>query len=43
MPFSVTQKQLTELFSEYGQILEVLILKDERTGMPKGQGKILFE
>ena len=43
MPFTVTRNQLREAFKEFGQILEVNMLKDERSGKLNRRGTILFE
>ena len=37
-PYSTTDEQLTELFSEYGSVESVRILKDRETGMSRGFG-----
>jgi len=42
LPRSMTQEELTNLFSPYGQIVNVKILMDSFTGLSKGCGFILF-
>ncbi len=42
LPFSVTQEQLKELFSSFGEISEVTLISDRRTGRSKGFGFVTF-
>ena len=37
-PYSTTEEQLTELFSQHGGVESVRILKDRETGMSRGFG-----
>lgn len=41
-PYTVDEDQLREIFSEYGEIEDVAIIKDRDTGRPKGFGFITF-
>lgn len=43
LPFSISESQLEEYFSKYGEISEVAIPKDRYTGKVKGFGFIEFE
>jgi len=36
LPWSVTVEELTDIFSEYGEISDVHIPKDRETGRPRG-------
>lgn len=36
MSYDVTEEELRNLFSEYGQVSEVNIIEDRDTGRPKG-------
>ena len=38
MPFSITQDGLKEMFAVYGDITEVTVITDRRTGKSKGFG-----
>lgn len=38
LPYSVTAEHLTELFSQYGQVLSCKIATDRETGRPRGFG-----
>ncbi len=42
LSYSVTEEQLRELFSQYGEIKEVVIIKDSYTDRSKGFGFIEF-
>ena len=42
LPFSFTDKELSELFSAYGELSEVSIIKDNQTGRSKGFGFVTF-
>ena len=42
LPFSVTQDQLKELFSSFGDIEEVTLISDRATGRSKGFGFVTF-
>ncbi len=41
-PYSVTEDQLREIFSQYGEISELAMIMDRDTGRPKGFGFITF-
>ena len=42
LPFSFTDKELSELFSVYGELSEASIIKDKQTGRSKGFGFVTF-
>ena len=42
LPYSVADDQLKDLFSQYGEITEVKLIKDFQTGRSKGFGFITF-
>ncbi|MFH0737585.1 MAG: RNA-binding protein [Candidatus Micrarchaeota archaeon] len=42
MPFSVTQEGLKEMFAVFGDITEVTVITDRRTGRSKGFGFVTF-
>ncbi len=42
LSFSVSQDQLRELFSEFGEITEVTLITDKFSGRSKGFGFIVF-
>ncbi len=41
-PYSVDEDQLRDLFSAYGEIEEIALIKDRETGRPKGFAFITF-
>lgn len=41
-PYTVDEDQLRELFSSYGEIEDLALIKDRDTGRPKGFGFITF-
>lgn len=43
LPFTMTDKDLTEMFSSYGKITEAVIIKDKFSGRSKGFGFVTFE
>jgi RNA recognition motif-containing protein len=43
MPYNTTNEQLSELFSEHGNISEVKIITDQISNRSKGFGFITFE
>ena len=43
LPFSVGDKQLSDLFSPYGEISEAVVIKDKYSGRSKGFGFVTFE
>src|SRR3989338_3479599 len=42
LPFSVTDKDLNEMFVQFGQITEAVLIKDEFSGRSKGFGFVTF-
>lgn len=38
LPFSATQDEIQELFSQYGQVSDVTLINDRETGRPRGFG-----
>ncbi|HSW37134.1 MAG TPA: RNA-binding protein [Candidatus Saccharimonadales bacterium] len=38
LAYSVTEKELEELFAEYGKVVSVAVIKDRDTGQSKGFG-----
>lgn len=42
LPFALTEDQLKEHFSKYGEITEVVLITDRRTGRSKGFGFVTF-
>ncbi len=36
LPFTITEEELTELFSQYGEIKSVSVIKDQYSGRPRG-------
>lgn len=43
LPFSVDQKQLQELFSEFGEIEEAVVISNKFSGRSKGFGFVTFK
>ena len=43
LPFSITQEALEALFSQYGPIESVVIIKDHETGRSKGFGFVEYQ
>jgi len=43
IPFSVTEGDLRNLFSEFGQTTEVILLTDRETGRPRGFGFVSMD
>lgn len=43
IPYSTTNEDLNELFSEYGTVTEVKIITDRATNRSKGFGFVTFE
>lgn len=41
-PYSVDEEQLRGIFSQYGEISDLALIKDRDTGRPKGFGFITF-
>lgn len=42
LPFSMTDDKLKELFASYGEMSEVVIIKDKFSGRSKGFGFVTF-
>lgn len=42
IPFKFNREKLKELFSPYGEITEVIILREKETGRSKGRGFVTF-
>ena len=42
LPFSVDQDKLKELFSEFGDITEAVVISDKYSGRSKGFGFVTF-
>lgn len=42
LPYSVTQEQLKEMFTSYGEISEAIIINDRMSGQSKGFGFVTF-
>lgn len=42
LPFSVTDKDLNEMFVQFGQITEAVLIKDKFSGRSKGFGFVTF-
>ncbi len=38
LPFSATQREVQELFEQYGEVREVHLVTDRETGQPRGFG-----
>ena len=38
LPFSVSEKELSEMFSSYGEITEAIVIKDKYSGQSRGFG-----
>jgi len=43
LPYSVDDAKLSELFSSYGEIEEVTVIKDKYSGRSKGFGFVTFK
>lgn len=43
LPWSTKEEELKELFSAYGKVEGVRIIRDKRTGRSKGFGFVTFE
>ncbi len=41
-PYSVSEAQLRDLFSTYGDITDIALIMDRETGRPKGFGFVTF-
>lgn len=42
LPYSVDESKLREMFSSYGEISEVVVIKDKFSGRSKGFGFVTF-
>ena len=42
VPYSVSEQQLTDLFAQYGELVEVKVISDRMTGRPKGIAFVEF-
>ena len=42
LPFTVTEKELSELFSPFGEISEITLISDRFSGRSKGFGFVTF-
>ncbi len=42
LAYSIDESKLREMFSSYGELSEVIIIKDKFSGRPKGFGFITF-
>jgi len=42
LPFELNEEQLKDCFQEFGEITEALLIKDKRTGRPKGFGFVEY-
>lgn len=40
LPYQITEEELKELFSEYGEVASVKLIADHTTGRPRGFGFI---
>lgn len=43
LPFSITEDELREYFSKYGEIVSLTLVKDRETGKSRGFGFVGFE
>lgn len=41
-PYTVDEDQLRDIFSQYGDIEDIALIKDRETGRPKGFGFVTF-
>lgn len=42
LPYNVLEEALTNLFSQFGTVTSVVLIKDRETGKPKGFGFVEF-
>lgn len=42
LPWSVTDESLKDLFAQYGEVVEAVIIKDKYSGRSKGFGFVTF-
>lgn len=43
LPYKVTDKDLKEMFAEYGEVTEAVVITDKYSGRSKGFGFVTFE
>lgn len=43
LAYSLTEKELNEIFRDFGVIVEVCVIKEKETGRSKGYGFVRFE
>ena len=43
LPFSATEQEIRDLFSEYGEVASVSLITDRETGRPRGFGFVEME
>ncbi len=43
LPYSMSESDLKELFSEYGEVRSVKLIMDHETGRPRGYGFVEME
>ncbi len=43
LPWSIKTDQLRDLFSQFGEIVEAIVIEDRRTGRSKGFGFVTFK
>ncbi|MFC1622015.1 RNA recognition motif domain-containing protein [Patescibacteria group bacterium] len=43
LPYSVTSEQLSELFTEFGEVLSAIVITDKYSGRSKGFGFVELE
>jgi RNA recognition motif-containing protein len=42
VPLSTTEEELKQLFTPYGTVESVVLVKDKRSGMPKGTAYVMM-
>lgn len=42
LPWSITTESLSELFSQFGEVVDCILVKDRETGRSKGFGFVTF-
>jgi cold-inducible RNA-binding protein len=43
LPFSATQDEVEQIFSEFGEVHEVALISDRETGRPRGFGFVTMD
>ena len=43
LPYSATEAEIETMFSEYGELMSVVLIKDRETGRAKGFGFVEFQ